>query len=118
MDLVRDLLDKLVVDRNGRELGRVDRIVLDRRAGGPTRVAAIEIGPSVLASRLHPVLGRWVAALEYACGVSEGRPLRIHIGEVLEIDDTVKVARAFADTPAAAIERRARRWLAGIPRWP
>jgi sporulation protein YlmC with PRC-barrel domain len=118
MDLVRDLLDKLVVDRNGRELGRVDRIVLDRRGGGPMRVAAIEIGPSVLASRIHPLFGRWVAALEYACGVSEGRPLRIHIGEVLEFGDTVKIDRAFGDTSAATIERRARRWFARIPRWP
>ena len=33
MDLVRDLLDKLVVDRNGREMGRVDGIVLDHRDG-------------------------------------------------------------------------------------
>ena len=28
MDLVRDMLDKKVVDRNGREMGRVDSIVL------------------------------------------------------------------------------------------
>ena len=54
MDLVHDLLDKKVVDRNGREMGRVDSIVLDIRAGAPPRVAALEIGPRVLASRISP----------------------------------------------------------------
>jgi sporulation protein YlmC with PRC-barrel domain len=37
MDLVRDLLDKKVVDRNGREMGRVDGIVISIRAGAAPR---------------------------------------------------------------------------------
>jgi len=70
MDLVRDVLDKRVVDRNGREMGRVDRIVLELRDGQPPRVAAFEIGPSALATRVHPRLGRWVEALEHAVGLA------------------------------------------------
>ena len=115
MDLVRDLLDKKVVDRNGREIGRVDSVVLENGQHGPVRVSAIEIGPAVLAYRVRPALGRWVAALEHGFDVDEGRPLRIPIGDVLEIADHVKVDRAFGETPAATVEQRLRRWLARIP---
>jgi sporulation protein YlmC with PRC-barrel domain len=58
MDLVRDLLDQPVVDRNGRPMGRVDGIVLDLRADAPPRVVSIAIGPAVLGERLHRAIGR------------------------------------------------------------
>jgi hypothetical protein len=58
MDLVRDILDMAVVDRNGREMGRADGILIEVRGDKPPLVRAIEIGPAVLASRLHPALGR------------------------------------------------------------
>jgi sporulation protein YlmC with PRC-barrel domain len=63
VDVVRDLLDKAVVDRNGREMGRVDGIVLEQEAGQPPRLAAILIGPAALGSRLHPALGRLATAV-------------------------------------------------------
>ena len=57
MDVVRDVLDKSVVDRNGREMGRVDGILLDVEPDQPLRLAAIVIGPAALGDRLHPRLG-------------------------------------------------------------
>ena len=69
MDLVRDLLDKKVVDRNGREIGRVDSVVLENGRHGPVRVSAIEIGPAVLAYRPVPpstTTARWCSPT--ACG--------------------------------------------------
>lgn len=116
MDLIRGVLDKEVVDRNGREMGRVDRLVLFVREGAPPRVAAIELGPAVLAYRLRPLFGRWAAALEHAFGVDEGRPVRISFREVLDITDHVKVDLAFGETAAATIEQRLRRWVGSIPR--
>jgi sporulation protein YlmC with PRC-barrel domain len=116
MDLVRDLLDKLVVDRNGREMGRVDRIVLAVGAAEPPGVLAIELGPAVLASRVRPILGRWVRALEYAFGVNRGRPVRIPFAAVLQIHEAVKIDVAFGETACATIERALRRWVAAIPR--
>ena len=115
MDLVRDLLDKRVVDRNGREMGRVDRVILEVRDGAPPRLAWIEIGPAVLASRVHPTLGRWAAGLEHAFGVDEGRPTRIPVGSIVDITDRVTVDRAFGETPASTIERRLRAWVGAIP---
>jgi sporulation protein YlmC with PRC-barrel domain len=115
MDLVRDLLDKKVVDRNGREMGRVDGIVLSIRAGAAPRVDAIEVGPRILAGRLRPALGRLVAGLEHALGVDAGRPLRIPFAGILQMEDHVKVDLAFGETSAATVEQRLRRWIGSIP---
>ena len=41
MDLVRDLLDRQLTDRSGRNLGRVDGVVLELRANRPPRVRLI-----------------------------------------------------------------------------
>jgi sporulation protein YlmC with PRC-barrel domain len=115
MDLVRDVLDKALADRNGREMGRVDRVVLQVRAGAPPRVAAVEVGPAVLAARVGPFVGRWAAALEHAFAVDEGRPVRIPFREVLDIADYVKVDLAFTDTAVATVEQRLRKRINAIP---
>ena len=44
MDLVRDILDAQLVDAHGHNIGRVDGILLELRAGRPPRVAAMELG--------------------------------------------------------------------------
>jgi hypothetical protein len=115
MDLVHDLLDKPVLDRNGREMGRVDSVVLTVSDGEPPRVSAFEIGPAVLARRLSPRLGRWLEALEHAFAIDAGRPLRIPAGAVLGIHDHVSVDRAFGETAAATVEQRLRRWVGSLP---
>ena len=115
MDLIRDLLDKKVVDRNGREMGRVDSIVLDLREETAPRVAAIEMGPAVLAHRIHPFLGRCIAALEHIFRVDEGRPVRISLSNVLEFEPHVKVDLTFGETAAATVEQRLRRLVSRIP---
>jgi sporulation protein YlmC with PRC-barrel domain len=116
MDLVRDMLDKRVVDRNGREMGRVDGIILSIRPGEAPSVLALELGPAVLAARLSPLFGRWVAALEHGFGVDAGRPVRIPFKAILHVHNQIKIDLAFGETPAATIERRLRRWVASIPR--
>jgi sporulation protein YlmC with PRC-barrel domain len=115
MNLVCDLLDKRVVDRNGRAMGRVDGVVLEQRDGMPPRVATLEIGPSVLGHRLHPTIGRWVAALEQAFGVAEGRPVRIAFSDVLQSETEVKVDVAIGETAAATVEQRLREWIGRLP---
>ena len=115
MDLIRDVLDKEVKDRNGRLMGRVDGIVLEPREGMPPRVSALEIGPEVLGYRLHPALGRWIAALEQAFGIDEGRPIRIAFGDVIEIGTDVIVDLSIGETAAGQVEKRLRAWIGRIP---
>jgi sporulation protein YlmC with PRC-barrel domain len=115
MDVVHDVLDKPVVDRNGREMGRVDGIVLDVRENAPPRLAEVLIGASVLGYRVNPALGRWVHALEYGLGIGEERPIRIGFSHVDAITEKVKVDLAVGETGANTLENRLRTWLLKIP---
>ena len=114
MDLVRDFLDKRVVDRHGRDMGRADSVILEISAHAPPVVTAIEVSPAVLARRVHPLLGRWMGALEYALGIAGGRPLRIPY-RLLMIRDQLTADLAFGETPAAALEHRLRGLISRIP---
>lgn len=115
MQLVRDLLDKQVVDRNGRRMGRVDRVVLARGHGSPPRVVAIEIGPTALAARLGHRLGRATVRVLTGVGLATKQPLRVHVSAILGVTETVKVDLAFGATSAAATERALRSAVARIP---
>ena len=57
IDLIRDCLDKQVLDRKDRRIGRVDGIVVELDVRGRPRVAGIEIGPATLIRRLP----RWLS---------------------------------------------------------
>lgn len=114
MHLVRDLLDKQIIDRNGRVMGRVDRVVI-AAGDAALRVVAIEVGASALGDRLSHVLGRCATGLLHALGLSEGQPWRIDVQAILDITDTVKVDFAFGETPAANLERTLRGYIAALP---
>ena len=107
MDLVRDVLDKQVVDRNGREMGRVDAIVLEARPGKPPLVRAIEIGPEVLARRLHPALGGLAVTIEEILGVADRRPIRIPFTQV-DVRARVVADVTVGETGAGNVENRVR----------
>jgi hypothetical protein len=115
MDLVRDVLDKPVVDRHGREMGRVDGIVLERREGAPPTVVGLEIGPAVLGHRLHPLAGRVVESIEYVSGLPRRRAVRIAFADIVQIDVDIKVNAAIAETGAGIVEQGLRAWLRGLP---
>jgi sporulation protein YlmC with PRC-barrel domain len=111
--LVRDLLDKEIVDRHGRVMGRVDRVILETGSGS-LRVAAIEVGAPALADRLNHVLGRCVAAVFHACDLGDGQPVRIHVNRILDVTERVKVDLAFGETAAANVERTLRGYVATL----
>ena len=115
MEVVHDVLDQHVVDRNGREMGRVDGIVVDVREGAPPRLAEVLIGASVLGARVNPVLGRWVHGLEHGLGIGDQRPIRIAFSHVDTIGGKVKVDLAVGETDADTLEGRIRTWLLKIP---
>jgi len=63
--LIGEILDDQVYDRNGKNSGKVDGIVLVLRKGKPPRVAALESGLAVLVRRL---LGARAEAMMIAVG--------------------------------------------------
>ena len=115
MDVVRDVLDKSVIDRNGREMGRVDGIVVDNRPNQPLRLAAILIGPAALADRLHPGLGGPVRRVEKWLGLDQNRPARIEFGDIDHVEGKVRLRLPIGDTAVAAIEQRLRSWVLRLP---
>ncbi|MBO9136492.1 hypothetical protein J5289_18390 [Rhizobium sp. B230/85] len=52
MHLVRDLLDKQLLDREGNKIGQVDGLVIELRQGAQPKIDAIETGSGVVLDRL------------------------------------------------------------------
>lgn len=114
LDLVCDVLDKRVVDRHGRAMGRVDGIALEHRAGKPPRVSALLVGPSALGHRMAPALGRWIQTIERALGIGQGRPARITFKQVIKSDRDIKVDLAIGDTSVGIVEQKLRGWIVAL----
>jgi sporulation protein YlmC with PRC-barrel domain len=115
VELVNELLDQQVVDRNGVELGRVDSIIFEMRDGGAPIVAAIEIGFVTLARRLHPFLGRCASALEMIAGVGADRPVRVPFSKIIDLEPDVRLDLTSSELATLAFDQKARRIVAAIP---
>ena len=108
MELLRDILDKQIIDRDETFLGRVDGVVLEIRDHEPPRIDHLELGFPVLARRLGTRAERFVNTIREKWSIrSEGRysipwPL---VGEINE--HHVKVDVVAKETPAFAWEN----WL-------
>ncbi|TPM90581.1 hypothetical protein [Mesorhizobium sp. B2-1-3A] len=103
MKLLRDLLDKQVVDREQVKIGKVDGLVAELRPDKPPRIVAIELGSIALARRLGSRPGRRMARLAASMGGKQyGEPHRIawhkvkDIGIDIEFDIDVRETSIFA----------------------
>jgi len=63
VNLVRDVLDKKLIDREDCNMGRVSGLLMHVGETAQPRVTHILIGGPTLWSRLHPALGRLAGAL-------------------------------------------------------
>ena len=104
-DVVRDILDKQLVDRRQRRIGKVDGLVLEWRNDAPPRLAYIEVGAMTLGRRLHPRFEAWAAAIERWLGVGNGVPYRIPYDKVRDIGLDVEVDLDVEKTPILAWQR-------------
>lgn len=102
MDLVHDVLDKQLVDRNGVRMGRADGLIAELREGELPRLVAIETGRAVMARRFGPRMLRLVSALfGAAC-------YRIPWNEVRNIGVDIELGIDSDDTPVHDWQRRLR----------
>jgi sporulation protein YlmC with PRC-barrel domain len=107
MNVIRDVLDNQLVDRNQCKMGKVDGIVMELRDGEPPRLAYIEVGVTTLARRLNPRLAGWVAAITSKWGAKQSQPFRIPWSKVRDIGIDVEVDVEAQATSALAYEK----WL-------
>ena len=108
MHLVRDLLDKQLVDREGLRMGKVDGVVIHPRRGRPPRVAAIESGAAVLGARIHPAIGRRIERLLARLTGRGEEPVRVPLEKILHRGLQIQVDVDARRTSALAVER----WIA------
>lgn len=113
MDLVRDCLDKQLVDRTGRHMGRVDGIVFEIEGDSQPRVTFVEVGVVTQASRLHPRLGRFAARLARRWGKAAGDPSRVPWAKITVTGVNVTAGVEAEDSPALAWERWLRAKIVG-----
>src|SRR5919197_11253 len=86
MHLVRDVLDKKVLDRKRQPMGRVDGLVIEIADDGSPRVVGLEIGAVALAYRLGPSSGAWLARVaEHLGGRKHGASFRIPWSAVTDV---------------------------------
>jgi len=109
ISLVKDLLDKQLLDANGQNAGKVDGIVIELRDGEPARVRHIEVGPITLARRVNHRLGAWIARLDRRFGRGRGEPIRIPISRVIPDSPAVRMDLVVDGTPIMAFEDWLRR---------
>ena len=101
IEIVRDLLDKQLVDTDETKMGRVDGIVLQVDGDEQPRVDHLELGFVVLARRLGPRVEKWFSALRSRWSVRKSARQIVSWAKVLEVSDSeIKLDLKALGTPA------------------
>ena len=77
MNLIRDVLDQQIIDREGHKAGKVDGIALEIRSDGPPRVACIDAGIDVLARRFSTRIERLVQKIHRRFQGEHRKPFQV-----------------------------------------
>lgn len=105
INVIRDVLDNQLVDREQNPIGRVDGLIMELRDEGPPVVTAIELGAATLARRSHPLVHKIVHALGKRWGLRGGESWRIPIEAVRDIGIDVEVNLSAEETASMDYEK-------------
>jgi sporulation protein YlmC with PRC-barrel domain len=93
LDAMLDLMDRQIVDHDGRMVGKVDDVELEEREDGRLVVSGLLTGPGALGPRLGGALGSITTAVwSRLSGRSAGSPERIDISAVAGYGTVVELA--------------------------
>ena len=100
------LLDRQLVDRDGRLAGKIDDLELTiPDGGGPPLVTAILAGPGALGRRIGGRLGAWVEAVANRLRSGEDRrPSRISFAVVKRIGSAVELSAPKSELETDRLE--------------
>lgn len=105
LELHLHLLDRQVVDRDGRMVAKVDDLELTASADGDLYVTGIYCGAQAWGRRLGGRLGWWVeSAARRLHPRADAGPQRIDISLVSDIGSAVTLGAARSDVHAAPLE--------------
>jgi sporulation protein YlmC with PRC-barrel domain len=100
------LLDRQLVDRDGRMAGMVDDLELESGESGQLYVTAILSGPGALANRFaRDVFGDWMRWVHAIVSPGERDPARIPFNVVQDIGNHVTLGADRDDVGTASAER-------------
>jgi hypothetical protein len=101
-----DLLDRQLVDPQGRMAGKVDDLRIELRGdGSPPVVTEILTGPGALARRLGGRLGAWIASVHARIRGGSRDPAAISFAVVGTIDHQVTLIVSRTDVATFVFER-------------
>ena len=105
LDLHLQLLDRQVIDPDGRLVCKVDDLELDVDETGRPFVTAILVGPRALGPRLGGRLGRWVSAIGRRLSDGQGEhPPRIDFALVSDIGSAITIVRRCDELGVTSLE--------------
>ena len=100
MDLVRDVMDQKLLDREDCEMGRVDGLVMEVGEHSQPRITHIQIGGTTPWMRLHPAFARLSATLAQMWGPKRKEPVRIPWSRVMTVGRDIKLDVRVRETGA------------------
>jgi sporulation protein YlmC with PRC-barrel domain len=106
LEAALQLLDRQLVDADGRLAGKVDDLELTfPDGGGPPLVTAILAGPGALSRRVGGRLGAWLEAVANRLRDGDDRqPARVPFSAVTEIGSAIKLRVAKAELETDRLE--------------
>jgi sporulation protein YlmC with PRC-barrel domain len=108
MKLVREVLDKKLIDSEDEAMGRVDGLLMQLSEKSQPRITHIVIGGPTLWARVHPALAHLARRLGRMWGPKRTEPVRIPWSHVVTAGKNIKLDLEAKDTGAIAWEI----WLA------
>jgi sporulation protein YlmC with PRC-barrel domain len=100
MDLVRDVLDKKLIDREDCQMGRVSGLLMHVGENSQPRITHVLIGGDTLWMRVHPAFARLSSKLRRAWGPKRNEAVKIPWSRVVTVGKDVKLDVEAKETGA------------------
>jgi sporulation protein YlmC with PRC-barrel domain len=91
MDAYLELLDRQILDHDGRMVGKVDDLEVEERDDGRVYVTALLSGPGALGPRFGGALGKIVTST-WSRLSGRTRPARVEWSQIASVGTTVQLA--------------------------